>query len=63
MARRVQPIMMSSLEDAYRAGFEAAQRGEEAAPGCTATPYGRAWLDGYIAGRRALSAARSGGGA
>jgi hypothetical protein len=42
------------LERAYEAGFAAAQRGEEAAPGCTATPEGHAFLRGYVDGRAAL---------
>ena len=41
---------------AYEAGFAAAQRGEEAAPGCTADAAGRAFLQGYIDGRAALAA-------
>jgi hypothetical protein len=41
---------------AYEAGFAAAQRGEEAAPGCTANAAGRAFLQGYIDGRATLSA-------
>ena len=41
------------LREAYEAGFAAGQRGEEAMPGCTATAYGRAWLDGYVEGVRA----------
>jgi hypothetical protein len=40
--------------DACEAGFAAAQRGEEAAPGCTANAAGRAFLQGYIDGRAAL---------
>jgi hypothetical protein len=42
----------SSLEDAYERGFAAARRGEEAAPGCTTTPQGRAFLRGYVDGAR-----------
>ena len=38
------------LRRAYRAGYEAAQRGEEADPGCTVTDLGRAWLRGYVDG-------------
>ena len=38
------------MERAYRAGFDAARRGEEAAPGCTTTPEGRAFLRGYVDG-------------
>ena len=51
--------------DPYEAGFEAGMRGEEAAPGCTATPYGHRWLEGYIAGVQAraqdLDTRRTGG--
>jgi hypothetical protein len=36
------------LRDAYQQGFAAAERGEEAAPGCTANALGRAWLEGYL---------------
>jgi hypothetical protein len=43
------------LRAAYDAGFAAAQRGEEAAPGCTASESGRAFLRGYVDGRVALS--------
>ena len=43
-----------ALERAYQAGFAAAQRGEEAAPGCTANAAGHAFLQGYIDGRAAL---------
>jgi hypothetical protein len=43
-------------QPAYEAGFAAAQRGEEAAPGCTANAAGRAFLQGYIDGRAALGA-------
>ena len=45
------------LRAAYEAGLAAAERGEEAAPGCTATPEGHAFLDGYIEGRRRAPAA------
>jgi hypothetical protein len=38
---------------AYDDGYAAAQRGEEAAPGCTTSAEGRAFLRGYIAGARA----------
>jgi hypothetical protein len=44
-----------ALERAYAAGFAAAQRGEEAAPGCTANAAGQAFLRGYIDGRAALA--------
>jgi hypothetical protein len=39
-----------ALLDAYEQGRAAAARGEEAAPGCTVTPEGRAWLRGYVDG-------------
>jgi hypothetical protein len=39
-----------ALLDAYERGREAAARGEEAAPGCTVTAEGRAWLRGYVDG-------------
>jgi hypothetical protein len=42
------------LQRAYEAGFAAAVRGEEAAPGCTATPEGHAFLRGYVDGRASL---------
>jgi hypothetical protein len=38
------------LREAYEAGRAAAAAGEEAAPGCTTTPEGRAWLRGYVDG-------------
>jgi hypothetical protein len=40
------------LRHAYDEGYAAAGRGEEAAPGCTTSAEGRAFLDGYIAGAR-----------
>jgi hypothetical protein len=40
------------LRRAYEAGFAAAQRGEEAAPGCTANDAGRAFLAGYVEGAK-----------
>jgi hypothetical protein len=39
-----------ALRDAYEQGRAAAARGEEAAPGCTVTAEGRAWLRGYVDG-------------
>ena len=39
-----------ALRRAYEAGYAAALRGEEAAPGCTVTAEGREWLRGYVAG-------------
>jgi hypothetical protein len=47
-----------SLREAYEEGFAAAQRGDEAAPGCTANERGRAFLRGYIDGHAALSETR-----
>jgi hypothetical protein len=46
------------LREAYEEGFAAAQRGEEAAPGCTANERGHAFLRGYVDGRAALREAR-----
>jgi hypothetical protein len=40
------------LRRAYEDGLAAARRGEEAAPGCTTTVEGRAWLRGYVDGAR-----------
>ena len=45
------------LRRAYDDGFAAAMRGEEAAPGCTTTAEGRAFLRGYVDGARARGAA------
>ena len=41
------------LRRAYDDGYAAAERGDEAAPGCTTSAEGRAFLRGYIAGARA----------
>jgi ribosome modulation factor len=38
---------------AYEGGYTAATSGEEAAPGCTTSAEGRAFLRGYIAGASA----------
>ena len=38
------------LREAHAEGRAAALRGEEAAPGCTVTAEGRAWLRGYVEG-------------
>jgi hypothetical protein len=46
------------LRRAYEAGYAAARRGEEAAPGCTADAAGRAFLQGYVDGRASLQAER-----
>jgi hypothetical protein len=48
------------LEAAFEDGFEAARRGEEAMPGCTANARGRAWLEGYLAAFDRPSDARIG---
>ena len=40
------------MQSAFAEGRAAALRGEEAAPGCTATEEGRAWLRGYVEGAR-----------
>ena len=45
------------IRKAYRDGFEAAARGEEAAPGCTTSAEGRAFLRGYIEAAQARAAA------
>jgi hypothetical protein len=51
------------LRKAYEEGRQAALRGEEAAPGCTVTARGRAFLEGYVAGaaERPVSGGPSGG--
>jgi hypothetical protein len=38
------------IRRAYDDGRAAALRGDEAAPGCTTTPEGKAFLAGYFAG-------------
>ena len=50
------PAADERLRRAYDDGFAAATRGEEAAPGCTTSAEGRAFLRGYIAGRVQLAA-------
>jgi hypothetical protein len=45
--------MVSRARRAYDDGRAAALRGEEAAPGCTTTPEGKAFLAGYVAGAQA----------
>ncbi|MEA2269793.1 MAG: hypothetical protein QOC64_2403 [Solirubrobacteraceae bacterium] len=49
-----QPVRTSAPDErirrAYEAGMAAAARGDEAAPGCTTTPEGRAFLRGYVDG-------------
>jgi hypothetical protein len=54
------PIEDDRLRKAYDDGFAAATRGEEAAPGCTVTDEGRAWLRGYVDGAQARSTAAPG---
>jgi ribosome modulation factor len=44
------PAIDDRLRRAYDDGYAAAARGEEAAPGCTTSAEGRAFLRGYIAG-------------
>jgi ribosome modulation factor len=41
------------LQRAFDDGYAAAASGEEAAPGCTTTAEGRAFLRGYVAGAKA----------
>jgi len=50
------------LRRAYDDGYAAAERGDEAAPGCTTSAEGRAFLRGYIAGARARAEDGSAGG-
>jgi ribosome modulation factor len=45
------------LRRAFEHGYAAAARGEEAAPGCTTTGEGRAFLSGYVEGAKARGAA------
>jgi ribosome modulation factor len=45
------------LRRAFDDGYAAAARGEEAAPGCTTTAEGRAFLSGYVEGAKARGAA------
>jgi hypothetical protein len=47
------PAIDERLRRAYDDGYAAAARGEEAAPGCTTSAEGRAFLRGYIAGASA----------
>jgi hypothetical protein len=51
---------MPDLSQAYDEGVAAATRGEEAAPGCTTTPEGRAFLRGYVDGASARGAGDGG---
>jgi hypothetical protein len=46
------PAAPDGLRRAYEDGRAAALRGEEAAPGCTTTAEGRAFLRGYVDGAR-----------
>jgi hypothetical protein len=50
---RAEPDARERMRRAYDDGRAAALRGEEAAPGCTVTPEGKAFLAGYVAGARA----------
>jgi ribosome modulation factor len=47
------------LRRAFDDGYAAATSGEEAAPGCTTTAEGRAFLSGYVEGAKARGAAAS----
>jgi ribosome modulation factor len=49
------------LRRAFEDGYAAAAEGEEAAPGCTTTAEGRAFLRGYVEGAKArgVAAARA----
>jgi hypothetical protein len=47
------PRSEERLERAYADGRAAAERDDEAAPGCTTTPEGRAYLRGFVDGRQA----------
>ena len=47
------PTPEDRMRQAYDDGYAAAARGEEAAPGCTTSAEGRAFLRGYIAGASA----------
>jgi hypothetical protein len=49
-AERAERDAEARIRRAYDDGRAAALRGEEAAPGCTTTPEGRAFLAGYVAG-------------
>jgi hypothetical protein len=52
-ADRPAPGPDERTKQAYEAGRAAALEGEEAAPGCTTTPEGRAFLAGYVDGAKA----------
>jgi hypothetical protein len=47
------PSTDERIRRAYDLGVAAATRGEEAAPGCTTSAEGRAFLRGYIEGAEA----------
>ena len=49
------------LRRAFETGYAAAARGEEAAPGCTTSAEGRAFLSGYVEGAKARGVAAAGG--
>jgi ribosome modulation factor len=49
------------LRRAFADGYAAAARGEEAAPGCTTTAEGRAFLSGYVEGAKARGAESAAG--
>lgn len=49
-----QPMTREEMQElAYKSGYDAAARGEEARPGCPIDAHGRAWMRGYIAGAAA----------
>jgi hypothetical protein len=50
---RIAPVPSQRMKQAYDDGRAAALRGEEAAPGCTTTAEGKAFLAGYTAGASA----------
>ena len=53
----IRPAADDRLRRAFDDGYAAAARGEEAAPGCTTTAEGRAFLSGYVEGAKARGAA------
>jgi hypothetical protein len=53
---RIASSMDERLRRAYENGFAAAARGDEAAPGCTTSAEGRAFLRGYVEGARTRAA-------
>lgn len=51
------PIADERIRRAHEHGLAAAARGDEAAPGCTTSAEGRAFLRGYIEGAQARASA------